>query len=154
MEEKQEKKRIYFDHIDRYVSFWSEPRMSRAHIYMISEVILWLKHSKEYTRKGGDKPAIYVIPEVRTDKIYPDITTNLFDIEVETGLKHSYKDLKDRIARNPKMVIVVLPNQDVKARYVKNCKIRKQKLKFCSMKELPHCIHNVLRNIKPSRLPP
>ncbi len=144
----KEKKRIYFDHIDRCVSFIPENRMSRAHIFMISECLKWIQNSKEYVRKGGNKPSVYVIPEIRIDKIYPDITTNLFDIECETGLKHSYEDLKERILKNPKMVIVVTPNQEIKDRYLKNCMVRKTKLKICSMKELPNRIHNVLKNIK------
>ncbi len=144
----EEKKSIYFDSIDKNVIFTAEPRMSKAHIYMIAECTKWIAESKEYRRKGGNKPAVYVIPKVRIDKLYPDITTNLFDVECETGLKHSYEDLKDRILRNPKMTIVVTPNQDIKKRYERNCKVRKQKLKFCSMGEYPATIHTVLKNLK------
>lgn len=141
------REKIYFDDIENYAIFTRSKRMSLAHIYMTWKCVNWLEKSKEFRNHGGRSASIYAIKNVSIDKNYPDITTKLFDIECETGLKHSYEDLKDRISRNPKMLIVVLPNQEVKARYLKNCQIRKQKLKFCTMKEFPKTIHNTLRNI-------
>ena len=136
--------RIYFDDTEQYAVFRSTKRMSKAHTYMVWKCVRWLEKSKEFRNRGGKTASVYAIKDISIDKNYPDITTELFDIECETGLKNSYDDLKDRIARNPKMLIVVLPNPEVKERYVKNCRVRKQKLKFCTMKEFPLTVHNAL----------
>ena len=140
------KERIYFDDIKKDVIFTRTKRMSKAHIYMIWKCVKWLERSKEFKNHGGKTASIYAIKDISIDKNYPDISTELFDIECETGLKHSYSDLKDRIARNPKMLIIVCPNQEIKARYVKNCSIRKQKLKFCTVGQFPQTIHNTLHS--------
>lgn len=141
----QQKRRIFFDNIGKDAIFTSTKRMSKAHIYMIWYSVKWLETSKEFKKKGGKTASIYAIKDISIDKNYPDVTTELFDIECETGLKHSYEDLKDRISRNPKMLIILTPNQEIKERYEKNCKIRKQNLKFCTMKEFPTTVHTAIR---------
>jgi hypothetical protein len=148
----QKRGRIYFDDIDNYAIFDSTKRMSKAHVYMIWKCVKWLEKSKAFKNHGGKTASIYAIKDISIDKNYPDITTELLDIECETGLKHSYEDLKDRISRNPKMLIIVTPNQEIKARYLKNCQIRKQKLRFCTMKEFPSTIHDAI-NSTATKLP-
>lgn len=138
--------KIYFDDIDKNTIFKRTKRMSRAHIYMVWKCIAWLEKSKEFRNHGGKTASVYAIKDISIDKNYPDITTELFDVECETGLKNSYNDLKDRISRNPKIVIVVLPNPEIKERYVKNCRVRKQKLKFCTMKEFPKAVNSTLNS--------
>jgi hypothetical protein len=143
---------IYFDDLEKYVKFRRSKRMSKAHIYMIWRVVKWLEKSKEFRNAGGLTASVYVIRDISVDKNYPDITTELFDVECETGLKHSYDDLKDRILRNPKTVIVVLPNREVKARYEKNCLVRKQRLKFCTLETFPDAVHRAVKSHR-ARLP-
>ncbi len=46
-----------------------------------------------------------------------DIETDFFMVEIETGLKHSMEDLKDRIESTNLRVIVILPNMDLLERY-------------------------------------
>ncbi|MEM4089009.1 MAG: hypothetical protein QW528_03600, partial [Candidatus Micrarchaeaceae archaeon] len=48
----------------------------------------------------------------------PDIETKEFAIEIETGLKHSLADLKARLARYNKRIIIVVPNSEVAERYL------------------------------------
>ena len=142
----EERERIYFDDIGKDIIFTRTKRMSKAHIYMIWKCVKWIENSKEFANHGGKTASIYAIADISIDKNYPDITTELFDIECETGLKHSYNDLKDRISRNPKMLIIVCPNQQIKERYEKNCKIRKQKLKFTTMGQFKRTIHMTLNS--------
>jgi hypothetical protein len=46
-----------------------------------------------------------------------DLELRGLNVEVETGLKASYRDLEDRIALSSYPVLVVVPNQDVLKRY-------------------------------------
>ena len=46
-----------------------------------------------------------------------DIETDFFMVEIETGLKHSMEDLKERIAGTNLGVIIIVPNKDLIDRY-------------------------------------
>ncbi len=46
-----------------------------------------------------------------------DIETDFFMVEIETGLKHSMEDLKDRISNTNLRVIIVVPNKDLIEKY-------------------------------------
>lgn len=46
-----------------------------------------------------------------------DIETDFFMVEIETGLKHSMEDLKERIAGTNLRVIIVVPNEELVSKY-------------------------------------
>ncbi len=46
-----------------------------------------------------------------------DIETDFFMVEIETGLKHSIEDLKERIKNTDLKVIIIVPNNDLIDRY-------------------------------------
>ena len=46
-----------------------------------------------------------------------DIETDFFMVEIETGLKHSMEDLKDRIAGTNLRVIIIVPNRELIDKY-------------------------------------
>ena len=47
-----------------------------------------------------------------------DIETDFFMVEIETGLKHSMEDLKDRIKSTNLRVIIIVPNNELMSRYI------------------------------------
>ena len=46
-----------------------------------------------------------------------DIETDFFMVEIETGLKHSMEDLKERIAGTNLRVIIIVPNKELIDKY-------------------------------------
>ena len=46
-----------------------------------------------------------------------DIETDFFMVEIETGLKHSMEDLKDRIKSTNLRVIIIVPNRELIDKY-------------------------------------
>ena len=46
-----------------------------------------------------------------------DIETDFFMVEIETGLKHSMEDLKERIAGTNLRVIIIVPNKELMDKY-------------------------------------
>jgi hypothetical protein len=46
-----------------------------------------------------------------------DIETDFFMVEIETGLKHSMEDLKERIAGTNLRVIIIVPNKELIEKY-------------------------------------
>ena len=46
-----------------------------------------------------------------------DIETDFFMVEIETGLKHSMEDLKERIAGTNLRVIIIVPNKELTEKY-------------------------------------
>ena len=46
-----------------------------------------------------------------------DIETDFFMVEIETGLKHSLEDLKERIAGTNLRVIIIVPNRELIDKY-------------------------------------
>jgi hypothetical protein len=49
----------------------------------------------------------------------PDIETDHITIEIETGLKRKFDDLKERMQRSTKLLVIVVPNKDVRELYSK-----------------------------------
>ncbi|MGA3297835.1 MAG: ATP-binding protein [Candidatus Bathyarchaeia archaeon] len=49
----------------------------------------------------------------------PDIETEHETIEIETGLKRKFDDLKERLQKSTKLLVIVVPNKDVKELYSK-----------------------------------
>ena len=47
-----------------------------------------------------------------------DIETDFFMVEIETGLKHSMEDLKDRIGNTNLRVIIIVTNKELMGRYM------------------------------------
>lgn len=144
----EKKEMVYFDDLGKYLRFERDKRMSDCHIYMMWRVAEYLRNSRAFRNAGGVQVSFVAIPDLKTDYNYPDLYCGLFDVECETGLKHHYGDLKQRILNNPKSVIVVLPNQDVLKRYKKNCSVRKTHLFFCTLETFPKTMTNVLRPIQ------
>jgi hypothetical protein len=48
-----------------------------------------------------------------------DVSTERFDVEIETGLKASTADLRARIGRSGRLTIIVVPNGDIAERYLR-----------------------------------
>jgi hypothetical protein len=71
----------------------------------------------------------------------------IFDVEVETGLKYGYNDLIGRILSTKKMVIVVLPNDKVKQRYLEHIQVRKWHLKIVTLAEFQNAVYQTLKNL-------
>lgn len=136
---------IYFDDLEKYLKFRRDKRMSQAHVYMMWRCVDWLKKSRGFKNCGGKTASVYAIKDLSIDRVYPDIYTDLFDIECETGLKHHYDDLKKRILNNPKTVIVVLPNKAVLERYKKKCSVRNTHLFFCTLETFPNAVARAIR---------
>ena len=62
--------------------------------------------------------SIVIVREAREgDLSIPDLETPTFSVEVETGLKKKFDDLKGRIARSPKPVLVIVPNPQIEFDY-------------------------------------
>jgi hypothetical protein len=64
-----------------------------------------------------------------------DIETDFFMVEIETGLKHSMEDLKERIAGTNLRVIIVVPNSELIDKY-KGLEERVLVMTIDSMKEM------------------
>ena len=47
-----------------------------------------------------------------------DIETDFFMVEIETGLKHSMEDLKDRLKSTDLRVIIIVPNKELMEKYI------------------------------------
>lgn len=86
-----------------------QKNMSSDHKYMEKEIISILKSKNipilKVSKSGGHAD--------------PDIETPDLNIEIETGKKHSVKDLKDRLKITTKLTVIILPNDEVLQRYSK-----------------------------------
>ncbi len=67
------------------------------------------------------------------DGSIPDIETPEFDVEIETGLKHSGADLQERLSRSAKRVIILAPNYEEAGRF---SRYASEKVKIATMPEL------------------
>ena len=81
--------------------------MSDLHKLMQGSVAAWLTQKKVKIMKEGKVGG----------RSTPDIETYDFTVEIETGLKHGHEDLKSRLLKATKKVIIVVPNEDVLNRY-------------------------------------
>ncbi len=83
--------------------------LSLFHKFMENKVLEILS---EYSIRGN------VIIAKKGQNI-PDISTEKFNIEIETGLKHDITDLKKRISSGDKSNIIVIPNKNLIKKYNK-----------------------------------
>ena len=90
------------------VMYYSKsPNLSNLHTGMQSQVVGILNNlgvSINRISTTGERSAF-------------DIETDFFMVEIETGLKHSIEDLKDRIKNTNLKVIIVVPNKDLMGKY-------------------------------------
>ena len=83
------------------------PNLSNLHTGMQSQVVYILTEngvSINRVSTTGERGAF-------------DIETDFFMVEIETGLKHSMEDLKERIAGTNLRVIIVVPNEELISKY-------------------------------------
>ena len=71
------------------------------------------------------------------DGSVPDIETPEFDIEIETGLKHSAADLQERLSKSAKRIIILAPNYEEAGRY---SRYASERVKIATMPELKEAI--------------
>ena len=90
------------------VMYYSKsPNLSNLHTGMQSQVVdILTEHGVSINRISttGERGAF-------------DIETDFFMVEIETGLKHSMEDLKDRIAKTNLRVIIIVPNKELIDKY-------------------------------------
>ena len=121
--------------------------MTDCHRFMVSVVSNLLMESRAFKNHKGSF-SVYSVEDLNIDNTLPDVFTPFFDVECETGFKHDLTSLKNRIKKSSKTVIVVLPNQEVKSRYLKELSdLKKRKLRIVSMREFPNCVYDVLRSV-------
>jgi hypothetical protein len=71
------------------------------------------------------------------DGSVPDIETPEFDVEIETGLKHSAADLQERLSKSARRVIILSPNYEEAGRY---SRYASERVKIGIMPELKEAI--------------
>ena len=90
------------------VMYYSKnPNLSNLHTGMQSQavdILTELGVSVNKTSTTGERGAF-------------DIETDFFMVEIETGLKHSLEDLKERIAGTNLRVIIIVPNKELMDKY-------------------------------------
>ena len=90
------------------VMYYSKsPNLSNLHTGMQSQVVdLLTEHGVSINRVSttGERGAF-------------DIETDFFMVEIETGLKHSMEDLKERISKTTLRVLIIVPNKDLIDKY-------------------------------------
>ncbi|MFG1389590.1 hypothetical protein [Acidiplasma aeolicum] len=90
------------------VMYYSKsPNLSNLHTGMQSQVVdLLTEHGVSINRVSttGERGAF-------------DIETDFFMVEIETGLKHSMEDLKERIAKTSLRVLIIVPNKELIDKY-------------------------------------
>ena len=90
------------------VMYYSKsPNLSNLHTGMQSRVVdLLTEHGVSINRVSttGERGSF-------------DIETDFFMVEIETGLKHSMEDLKDRIKNTNLRVIIIVPNKELIEKY-------------------------------------
>lgn len=81
---------------------------SGLHKYMQRFVVAMLKAN------GIEPAAVSSVGEA-----VADVSTERFDVEIETGLKASTADLRARIGRSGRLTVIVVPNGDIAERYLR-----------------------------------
>lgn len=98
---------VFTDAIGDYVLFLSSKKTDRYHEKMVSHLVsISVLSGCSFVRKPSQS---------RYDGY--DLELKGLNVEFETGLKASYRDLEERIALSLFPVLIVLPNQDVLKRY-------------------------------------
>ena len=100
---------VYCDYVFLYVNCWvGQGQLSPLHEWMVDQVIDFLP------------PLVPFIRYSRSDNIaVPDLLCGNISYEIETGFKHEIDPLIRRVASAPGFVYVVVPNIEVKKKYVK-----------------------------------
>jgi hypothetical protein len=118
---------------ERVLYYIRDPNLSPIHDYMQKEAvsILTTNHVQvSRTNATGDGSV-------------PDIETPDFDVEIETGLKHSGADLQERLSKSTKRVIVLAPNYEETGRY---SRYSSKKVKIVTMLELKEIVSVAIEN--------
>lgn len=104
-------KMVYMDLYDQYALFWSNGYYLPFHDWLVSLVSQKLNFNciSKFSRSQLHSPM-------------PDLIFKDRYIEVETGLKHSYASLKFRLYHTQYFTYVLVPNMDIKRRYVSHLK--------------------------------
>jgi hypothetical protein len=139
--------RVYVDLVNSYVSFKSSPPLSDFHKYLTSLAAGIILKNKTFL-KHSNQISYSLNSTFKTDKALFDIFTEYFYVEIETGLKHSFYDLKKRISKSHKMVFVIVPNQEIKDYYFSHFLHGKHRhlLKLCTIGEFKYELRIFLRN--------
>jgi hypothetical protein len=101
--------------VDVLIYYNKSANMSGLHKFMQEAITKTLTDAKIKVLKAAKSGSRSV----------PDVETESFSVEIETGLKHDHMDLESRILRATKRVIIVVPNdsgQD-KYKYLKSDKV-------------------------------
>lgn len=141
---------VYVDFYDKYFACDTDKRMTDLHVFLIASCVAILRAStsfKNHVKDVDSSISMVAVPDLTIDNTLPDIYTPFFNIECETGFKHHYDDLIARIKLSKKTVIVVLPNEQIKKRYVKHCSVRVRRLRFCTVGELHDTVYQVFRSL-------
>ena len=130
---------------EKVLYYLKDPNLSPIHDYMQREAVSILT-------AGG----------VRVSKInatgdgsVPDIETPEFDVEIETGLKHSSADLQERLSKNAKRIIILAPNYEEAGRGSRHAS---ERVKIATMPELKEAVRAIAASSSqagaaPSRAP-
>lgn len=140
--------KVFVDGLNKYVRFPEDPRMSEFHKFLTQYAVEIILRNKTFL-KHSRKVSITAVQDIQQDKAYYDVYTDFFYCEIETGLKHSYDDLKERLKKADKHVFVILPNQDIKGRYLKALTVGKRTfhLKICTVDEFTYELRVFLNNL-------
>ena len=104
-----------------------DPNLSPIHDYMQKEAVSILTTNNVQVSRTN----------ATGDGSVPDIETPEFDVEIETGLKHSGAGLQDRLSKCAKRVIILAPNYEEAGRY---SRYASEKAKVVTMPELKEAI--------------
>jgi energy-coupling factor transporter ATP-binding protein EcfA2 len=112
---------------EKVLYYLKDPNLSPIHDYMQKEAV-----------------SILTSNNVKADRVnvtgngsVPDIETSGFDVEIETGLKHSGADLQERLSQSTKKVIILTPNYEEAGRY---SRYASERVKIATMPELKEAI--------------
>ena len=107
--------------------YLKDPNLSPIHDYMQKEAVSILTASGVQVSKTN----------ATGDGSVPDIETPEFDVEIETGLKHSGADLQERLSKSAKRVIILAPNYEEAGRYSRHAS---ERVKIVTMTELREAV--------------
>ena len=139
--------KVFVDLYNRYFYCDSDKRMTDLHVFMMASCLDLLSKSRAFRNHNGVF-SVYAVSDLKIDKTLPDIYTNLFNIECETGFKHDISDLKARLLLSDKAVIVVFPNDKVRDRYLRLlADVHKRKIRYCTFLNFSETVYHLLRSI-------
>jgi|GEM_PF-3147770 hypothetical protein len=112
---------------EKVLYYIKDPNLSPIHDYMQKEAVSILTASGVQVSRSN----------ATGDGSVPDTETPEFDIEIETGLKHSGADLQGRLSKSAKKVIILAPNYEEAGRY---SRYASERVKVATMPELREAI--------------